>query len=68
MHKWKIELILKSGKTVEGYYEGEEMDSNDVATKLLTGSQHTLNGIAHNKNSQLWFLVGEVAACIITVG
>lgn len=68
MYRWQVKLILKSGKTVEGYYEGEEMESNDVAKKLLAGSQHTLNGIAASKNSQLWFLVGEVAACIITVG
>lgn len=68
MYKWKVKIILKSGKIVEGYYEGEEINSSDVAKKLFTGSQHTLNSIAASKNSQLWFLVGEVSAGIITAG
>ena len=67
MHKWKIEILLKSGEHISGYYEGEETESNDVAKKLLTGSQHTLNSIAKNEHGQLWFLVGEVAACIVSI-
>lgn len=67
MNRWKIEIILKSGEHINGYYEGEETDSSSVAKTLLTGSQHTLNSISSSVNSQLWFLVGEVAACIITV-
>ena len=68
MNKWKIEIILKSGERISGYYEGEEVDSTAVAGTLLTGHQHTLNAIAANKNGQLWYLVGEVAACVISVG
>ena len=36
VYKWKIEIILNSGKEVVGYYEGSEINSCDVAEMYLT--------------------------------
>jgi predicted phosphodiesterase len=35
MYKWKIKLILKSGKETLVYYCGDEQSSNELAEKLL---------------------------------
>lgn len=35
MYKWKIKLILKSGKETLVYYCGDEGSSNELAEKFL---------------------------------
>lgn len=36
MYKWKLEIILNSGKEITAYYKGDENASDDVARKVLT--------------------------------
>lgn len=65
--RWKIEIILKSGEHIYGYYDGIEENSSDVAHKLLTGTQNAIIGICSNDGGNLLYYVSEVAACMITL-
>lgn len=65
--RWKIEIILKSGEHIYGYYDGIEENSSDAAHKLLTGSQNAIIGICSNDGGKLLYYVSEVAACMITL-
>lgn len=67
MYKWKIELILKSGKELTVYYRGSEKNSTAVAERMLTGDVNTMNGF-HNEDGDKHILVkvGEIAAASIS--
>lgn len=68
MYKWKIELILKSGKEVTVYYEGIEHSSGDVANKVLTGHENTVNGFSNENNTKNIFIkIGEIASAAISI-
>ena len=64
MYKWKIEIILKCGKEVIGYYEGSEINSIDVAKLYLTDN---FGGITDkNKTKQIIIITSEIAAMTIS--
>ena len=68
MYKWKIEIILKSGKEVTVYYEGIETSSGAVADKVLTGSENTLNGFYNEDNTKnVLVKLGEIASAAISI-
>ena len=67
MKKWKIEFILKSGKEVTVYYKGYESNSTDVANKMLTGNENTMNGFSNEDDTKNVFVkIGEVATASIS--
>lgn len=67
MKKWKIEFILKSGKEVTVYYQGYESNSTDVANKMLTGNENTMNGFSNEDGTKNVFVkIGEVATASIS--
>lgn len=67
MKKWKIEFILKSGKEVTVYYKGYESNSTDVANKMLTGNENTMNGFSNEDGTKNVFVkIGEVATASIS--
>lgn len=68
MYKWKIEIILKSGKELTVYYEGVETNSNDVANKMLVGDVYSLRGFMNkDETKNVLVSVGEIAAASISV-
>lgn len=65
---WKIEIILKSGKEVTVYYHGNEDNSNDVANKVLVGSEHEMHGFGNENNTKNIFIkIGEIASAAISI-
>ena len=67
MYKWKIEFILNSGKELTVYYAGSENNSTDVAKKMLTGNENTINGFSNEDGTKNIFVnIGEVAAASIS--
>lgn len=67
MKKWKIEFILKSGKEVTVYYKGYESNSTEVANKMLTGNENTMNGFSNEDGTKNVFVkIGEVATASIS--
>lgn len=67
MYKWKIQFILKSGKELTVYYEGNENSSGGVAKKMLTGDMNTLNGFMNKDDTENIFVrIGEVASASIS--
>ena len=68
MYKWKIEIILKTGKELTVYYKGNEIDSGKVAEKMLTGNENTLNGFINKDGSQNIFVrIGDISVASISI-
>ena len=68
MYKWKIEIILKSGKEVTVYYEGVENSSGDVANKVLAERENTVNGFSNKDNTKNIFInISEIASAAISI-
>lgn len=67
MYKWKIEFILKSGKELTVYHEGNENNSLDVARKILIGDMNALNGFNNKNNTEsIYVRIGEIASASIS--
>ena len=67
MNAWKIEFILKSGKEVTVYYKGYESNSTEIANKMLTGNENTMNGFSNEDGTKNVFVkIGEVATASIS--
>lgn len=67
MYRWKIEIILNSGKELTVYYEGIENNSDAVATTTLTGPQNNLSGFSNEDGTKNVFVrLGEVASFAIS--
>lgn len=67
MYKWKIEIILKSGKELTVYYEGTESNSYDVASKILVGDLNMMNGFGNkNGTKNIYIRLGEIAYASIS--
>ncbi len=67
MYKWKIEIILKSGKEITVYYRGYENESGKVANKMLTGNENTINGFINDDGTKNIFVkIGEIASASIS--
>lgn len=68
MYKWKIEIILKSGKELIVYYKGVENNSTAVATNVLTGNENTMNGFSNEDTTKNIFVnISEIAAASISI-
>lgn len=68
MYKWKIDIILKSGKELTVYYEGVESNSQAVAEKVLVGMANTLNGFSNKNGTKNIFInISEIASASISV-
>ena len=46
MNKWKIEIILNSGKELTVYYKGYEINSTDVCEQVVGGGENTFYGFS----------------------
>ena len=67
MYRWKIEIILNSGKELTVYYEGIESNSDTAANTTLTGSPNNLSGFSNEDGTKNIFVrLGEVAAFAIS--
>ena len=67
MYRWKIEIILKSGKEITVYYRGYENESGKVANKMLTGNENTINGFINDDGTKNIFVkIGEIASASIS--
>lgn len=67
MYKWKIEIILKSGKELTVYYQGYENDSLKVANKMLTGNDNSMNGFNNKDDTEHIFVkIGEIACASVS--
>ena len=69
MYKWKIEIILKSGKELTVYDKNELVDSGKVAERFFVGRDDEVVGFG-NKDGTKNILVrrSEIAAMSISVG
>ena len=66
-YRWRIELILKSGKELTVYYENNENNSLAVAKEVLTGNENTLNGFGNEYGTKNIFVrIGEIASATIS--
>ena len=52
MNKWKIDIILNSGKELTVYYKGYEDSSGKVADKILVGNLNAINGFGNENGTQ----------------
>ncbi len=69
MYLWKIEIVLKSGKTVVGYDKNEYDNSADVAEEFLGGSQYDVISLGNIQGTQnLLVRKSEIAAMVISAG
>lgn len=69
MYLWKIEIVLKSGKTVVGYDKNKYNSSADVAEEFMTGSQYDIISLGNIQGTQnLLVRKSEIAAMTISVG
>lgn len=67
MYKWKIDIILKSGKELTVYHQGDQNNSHAVATALLTGRENTLNGFSNKNGTENIFInISEIACASIS--
>ena len=69
MYKWRIDILLKSGREISGVYEGKENNSLDVGQELLANDPSvtifvlgSLDGTA-----QLFINRSEVATMAISI-
>lgn len=68
MNRWKIEIILNSGKELTVYYKGNETKSGYVANKMLTGSEGTINGFGNEDGTKNIFVkISEIASASISI-
>ena len=69
MHKWKIDIILKSGHSISGVYQGRETDAFNVG-KVLLQDEPTVAVFAImslDEQAQLFVMRSEVAAMGISI-
>lgn len=67
MYKWRIDIILKSGKEIAIYYKGYEATSDDVIKKVLKGDNNTFNGFSsEDETKNIFVKVGEIAVASIS--
>jgi len=67
MYRWDVEIILKSGKQISVMYEGKEVNSGDVANKVMAGGMNSMNGFYDStRTHNILVLVGEIAAIDIS--
>lgn len=68
MYKWKIEIILKSGKELTVYHEGNENNSSDIARMVVAGDINSMNSFANkDKTKNILVMAGEIAAMSISL-
>lgn len=68
MYKWKLEIILNSGKELTVYYSGNEDNSAKVAEKILTGNKDDLNGFNNEDGTKHIFVkLGDISAVSISI-
>lgn len=69
MYLWKIEIVLKSGKTVAGYDKNEYDNSADVAEEFFGGSQDEIISLGNLQGTHnLLVKKDEIAAMVISAG
>ena len=68
MYKWKIEIILKSGKELTVYHGSDKNNSRDVANSILAGDCNAMNGFSDkNGTKNIFVKLGEIAAASISI-
>ena len=68
MYRWKIEIILKSGKELTVYYTSDENNSLAVANEILVGNNNTMNSfMSKDETKNIFVKIGEVASATISV-
>lgn len=63
MYKWRIKFFMKNGDIFEGFYQGSENASNEVAKKVCSGRLENFTGIfGENEKHNLFVKLGEIQA------
>lgn len=62
MYTWYIKIYLKSGQIVKGSVDGDYSNSGKLANSLFQGNANSFVGIKGINQSNLCFILGEVAA------
>lgn len=63
MFKWRIKFYMKNGDVFEGFYEGVENTSGDVAKKVCNGDPNNFTGVfGENYRHNLFVKLGEIQA------
>lgn len=69
-YKWRIDIVLKSGKEFKVAYEGNEDGSADVARNLFSNKRYSevlsFRGTSEC-NQHVFVIAGEIAAFAISV-
>lgn len=69
MYKWKIEIILKSGKELTAYDTNELAQSNEVAERFFAGNLNEIVGFGNEDGTaNILLRKNEIAAMSISVG
>ena len=63
-NKWKIEIILKCGKEVVGYYNGKEECTTDVVKTILSCDVFGMGNENYEKN--ILVMRNEIAAITVS--
>lgn len=67
-YKWKIDIILKSGKELTVYYVSNKNNSTEVANRVIDGGAGVFNGFNNiDKSTNILVKVGEIAAMSISL-
>ena len=68
MNKWKVEIILKSGKELTAYCTTEHDNSTKVAEMLIAGNQNETIGLNDKeKTKHIVIKKDEIAAIAISI-
>lgn len=69
MYKWKIDIILKSGKELTTYDKNELSDSHKVANEFMAGNQNDIISLGNKEGTaNICVRKSEIAAMTISVG
>jgi hypothetical protein len=67
MYKWKLEIILNSGKEITAYYNGNEMTSTDVMNEVLVKHSCTFYGVSNkNRTAEIYIKIADVLVISIS--
>lgn len=70
-YTWKIEVMLRNGEAIEGYYTGTETNSGDVAKTLLVSdsqsSQHFFGITDYDKVKNIFVCAEDISVISISV-
>lgn len=68
MHKWKIIIVLKSGKEIVACYQGDEDNSTQVAEKIFVCQKDDIIGFGNGIGTEnIFILRSEIASMTVAI-